>query len=123
MIKQAIKFVGMIVLASSVSFAFAHQSLSAHEAHSAKAKATASKKAHHRRHARRSHSRKININTAGLNQLARIKGISRNTAKHIIRYRRANGPFKSVDDLRNVKYISNYYVNQNYNMLERTIRF
>lgn len=45
---------------------------------------------------------KININTATSEQLQTIKGIGPSTAKKIIDYRTAKGPFHSVDDLLNV---------------------
>jgi competence protein ComEA len=46
---------------------------------------------------------KININTADEASLEDLKGIGEAKAKAIIEYRQKNGPFKSVDDLKNVK--------------------
>jgi competence protein ComEA len=45
----------------------------------------------------------ININTASAAELAEIRGIGDAKAKAIIEYREKSGPFKSVDDLQNVK--------------------
>ncbi len=45
---------------------------------------------------------KININTAGKNQLCEITGIGDKKADLIIQYRQEHGQFKSVDDLKNI---------------------
>lgn len=45
---------------------------------------------------------KININVATSQQLQTVSGIGESTARKIIEYREANGPFRSVDDLTNV---------------------
>jgi len=44
----------------------------------------------------------ININTADEAQLTSLKGIGSSKAKAITQYRRDHGPFKTVDDLKNV---------------------
>ena len=48
-------------------------------------------------------SEPININTANLKTLLRLKGIGPQRAKNIIDYRSKNGLFKSTQDLKNVK--------------------
>jgi competence protein ComEA len=45
----------------------------------------------------------ININTASAAELAEVNGIGGAKAKAIVEYREKSGPFKSVDDLQNVK--------------------
>ncbi|KRL26955.1 PTS family cellobiose porter, IIA component [Limosilactobacillus frumenti DSM 13145] len=45
---------------------------------------------------------KININTAGKNQLCEITGIGDKKADLIIQYRQEHGQFKSVDDLKDI---------------------
>lgn len=48
-------------------------------------------------------SKKLNINTAGENELMSVKGIGKSRARAIISYREKNGPFKTVDELAKVK--------------------
>lgn len=45
----------------------------------------------------------VNINTATQSELEAVKGLGPSKAKAIISYREANGGFKSVDELDNVK--------------------
>lgn len=49
----------------------------------------------------------VNINTASAAELGSLKGIGDAKAKEILEYREKNGPFKSVDDLRQVHGIGN----------------
>jgi competence protein ComEA len=45
----------------------------------------------------------VNINTASVDELDAVKGIGPSKAKAIVEHRDKNGPFKSVDDLKEVK--------------------
>jgi competence protein ComEA len=44
----------------------------------------------------------VNINTATLEQLDALQGVGPSTAQKIIDYRTANGPFSTIDDIKNV---------------------
>jgi competence protein ComEA len=46
---------------------------------------------------------KVNINTATLKDLMRLKGLNRAKAKSILAYRQKHGSFKSLDDIKFVK--------------------
>jgi competence protein ComEA len=46
---------------------------------------------------------RININTAGVEELASLPGIGPSYAKRIVDFREKNGPYKKVDDLLNVQ--------------------
>ncbi len=46
---------------------------------------------------------KVNVNKAGAAELMALPGIGEATAAAILEYRKANGPFKSVNDLMQVK--------------------
>jgi len=48
----------------------------------------------------------VNINTANEEQLMAVKGLGEKKAKAIIEYRQQNGNFKAVEDLTQVKGIS-----------------
>ena len=48
-------------------------------------------------------SASVNLNQAGVEELTQLKGIGPKTAQKIVDYRKEHGPFKSVDDLVNVK--------------------
>jgi competence protein ComEA len=56
---------------------------------------------------------KININTASVEQLTQLKNVGVKTAERIIAYREANGPFKAIDELANVKGIGEKIVAKN----------
>ena len=45
----------------------------------------------------------ININTASVEELTQLDRVGPKYAERIVAYRNANGPFGSVDDLKNVK--------------------
>ena len=45
----------------------------------------------------------INVNTAGLKEPMKIKGIGKVSARRIIEYRKVNGPFRKVENLTEVK--------------------
>lgn len=55
---------------------------------------------------------KVNINTADLAGLDKLTGVGPVTAQAIIDYRNANGPFKSIDELDNVKGIGPATINK-----------
>lgn len=46
---------------------------------------------------------KVNINTASMKELMKVKGINRMKARNIISYRKKHGDFKTLDDLKKVK--------------------
>ena len=50
-----------------------------------------------------SKSVKVNINTAGVDQLAKLPRIGEKIAKRIIEFREKNGKFKKIQDLMKVK--------------------
>jgi competence protein ComEA len=45
----------------------------------------------------------VNINTASESQLAELPGIGPSIAERIVRYRQKTGPFKTPEDLKQVK--------------------
>jgi len=60
-------------------------------------------------------SNAININTATAQIItdAKIKGIGKKRAEAIVAYRTQHGPFKSVDDLKNIKGLSQKVIDAN----------
>lgn len=46
---------------------------------------------------------KVNLNTASVKELIKIKGIKPNHAKAIVRYRKKHGEFKSIEEIAKVK--------------------
>lgn len=59
----------------------------------------------------------ININTASAEQLTALNGIGEAKAAAIVEHRKANGPFKSVDQLVDVKGIGLKLVEKNREMM------
>src|SRR4051812_16222363 len=61
----------------------------------------------------------VNINSADAQTIvnAHIKGIGKKRAEAIVAYRQQHGPFKSVDDLKNIKGISKSAIEENRNRL------
>lgn len=59
----------------------------------------------------------ININTADKELLMSIKGVGEKRAEAIIAYRKQNGPFKSVDQLSEIKGLGQYFVDSNRDVL------
>ncbi len=55
----------------------------------------------------------VNINTADATALATLDGVGDAKAEAIIAYRNANGPFKSVEELANVKGIGKKLIELN----------
>lgn len=55
----------------------------------------------------------IDINTANEAQLSELTQVGKKKAQEIIRYREANGPFKTVDDLLQVKGIGQTTIEKN----------
>ena len=49
----------------------------------------------------------VNVNTAGREELTALPGIGETIADRIVAYRQANGAFRSLEDLDNVKGIGN----------------
>ncbi len=46
---------------------------------------------------------KVDVNTATVKELQMLPGVGKAIAERIVEYRKTNGPFESVDDLKNVK--------------------
>lgn len=60
---------------------------------------------------------KVNVNTATAVEIQKA-GISGNPAYAIVKYRRENGPFKTLDDLLNVPYCGKIFMSRHGNKLE-----
>ena len=56
---------------------------------------------------------KVNINTANAEELATLPGIGTVKAEAIVKYRKAKGEFKDVNDLKEVKGIGDKMVDKN----------
>ena len=59
----------------------------------------------------------VNVNTADHEQLQTLKNVGAARAAAIIAYREANGPFKSFDDLKQVKGIGDGIIAANEDMI------
>lgn len=55
----------------------------------------------------------VNINTASVAELAGLKGIGESKAKAIVEFRKANGKFKAITELEQVKGIGAKLVEKN----------
>jgi len=55
----------------------------------------------------------IDINTATVEELASLQRVGQSYAERIVAYREANGPFKSPEDIMNVKGIGQRTFDQN----------
>lgn len=47
-------------------------------------------------------SGKVNLNTAGVGELTSLSGIGESRAQDILDYRNANGPFQSIEEIKQV---------------------
>ena len=61
--------------------------------------------------------KKININTASVEELSQLKGIGPSHAAKIVAYREKNGPFKLPEDLRQVSGIGQKTVEANQELI------
>ncbi|HEX7047178.1 MAG TPA: ComEA family DNA-binding protein [Gammaproteobacteria bacterium] len=56
----------------------------------------------------------VNVNTAdAITLAAELKGVGEKTAAAIVAYREANGPFATVEDLKNVKGVGDAIIEKN----------
>ncbi len=97
--RNLISFLSVIILGFAATFAMAVEPVSGPPA-KAKAEAVAQQGA-------------ININTADVAELTKLKGIGVKKAEAIVAWRTANGDFKSVDQLLEVKGIGEATLMQN----------
>ena len=75
----------------------------------------AAEAAHHSSHASKPAAAvgMVDINKADATQLMTLKGVGKKRAEAIIAYRQAHGSFQSVDDLKNVKGLSQKVIDSN----------
>ncbi|MFZ5564708.1 MAG: ComEA family DNA-binding protein [Thermodesulfobacteriota bacterium] len=55
----------------------------------------------------------VNINTATVEELATLTGVGKEIAQRIVEYRQANGLFKNIEQLKNVKGIGDKILEKN----------
>jgi competence protein ComEA len=55
----------------------------------------------------------VNVNTASIEELATLRGVGEVRADAIMKYRQANGPFQSLDELKNVAGIGDKIIEAN----------
>ncbi len=55
----------------------------------------------------------INVNNATVEQLDELIGVGEITARAIVEYRQMNGPFKSTEDLMNVRRVGEAVIEKN----------
>ena len=60
---------------------------------------------------------KVDVNKADMETLATLKGISKVRAEAIIKYREKNGPYQSIEDLKNVRGIGGKIIEKNKSMI------
>jgi competence protein ComEA len=60
---------------------------------------------------------KVDINSADMKELMSLRGVGEARAKAIVTYRQTNGPFQSLDDLKNVPSIGNKIIQDNRSMI------
>ena len=60
---------------------------------------------------------KININSATVEELTQLQKVGPKIAERIVTYRNANGPFETVDALKNVKGVGDKILELNKNHL------
>jgi competence protein ComEA len=57
--------------------------------------------------------RKVNINTAGADELKSLSGIGIKRAQGIIEYRKKNGPYRNIEEIKNVSGIGDKIFQRN----------
>jgi competence protein ComEA len=60
---------------------------------------------------------KVDINSADVEELMSLRGVGETRAQAIVTYRQTNGPFQSLDDLKNVPGIGDKIIQDNRSMI------